>query len=81
LRDGFGADPAFSGLVAEFEGRVIDYLLYHFGYDTDRAIRLMHVVDLFVQEEMRNKSCGNSLMQAADRIGEKAGATELTCPV
>jgi hypothetical protein len=27
LRDGFGADPAFTGLVAEVEGRVIGHLL------------------------------------------------------
>ena len=48
LRDGFGSHPAFSGLVAELGGKVIGYLLYNFGYDTDRAMRLMWVIDLFV---------------------------------
>jgi GNAT superfamily N-acetyltransferase len=38
----------------------------------------MLMVDLFVQEEMRNKGCGTGLMQAAARIIEKVGATELT---
>jgi len=49
LRDGFGPNPAFAGLVAETDGqawterseRLIGYLLYHFGYDTDLAIRDM----------------------------------------
>ena len=39
LRDGFGTKPAFAGLVAEDQGKVIGYLLYHFGYDSDRANR------------------------------------------
>jgi hypothetical protein len=29
LRDGFGPNAAFSGLVAERNGEVIGYLLYH----------------------------------------------------
>ena len=41
LRDGFGTTPAFAGLVAEDQGKVIGYLLYHFGYDSDRAARNM----------------------------------------
>jgi hypothetical protein len=47
-RDGFGPNPAFSSLVAERDSQVIGYLLSHFGYDTDRAMRLMHVIDLSV---------------------------------
>lgn len=77
LRDGFGPDPAFSGLVAEVDGQVIGYLLYHYGYDTDRAIRLMYVIDLLVQEEMRGKGCGTGLMDAAARNGKKVGVVEL----
>jgi hypothetical protein len=37
LRDGFGKQPAFSGLVAEDGGKVVGYLLYHLGYDSDAA--------------------------------------------
>ena len=48
LKDGFGAEPAFSGLVAESEGTVIGYLLYHPGYDIDLGGKILYVLDLFV---------------------------------
>lgn len=33
LRDGFGPDPAFAGLVADTGAEICGYLLYHLGYD------------------------------------------------
>jgi ribosomal protein S18 acetylase RimI-like enzyme len=77
LRDGFGPNPAFSGLVAELDGRVIGYLLYHFGYDTDRAMRLMHVIDLYVHASERRRGAGEALMRAAAGICREAGGREL----
>ena len=56
LRDGFRTTSAFAGLVAEDQGKVIGYLLYHFGYDSDRAARNMHVVDLYVDRAARNRA-------------------------
>ncbi|MGH6959312.1 MAG: hypothetical protein ACREE7_02395, partial [Dongiaceae bacterium] len=47
-RDGFGPDPAFAGLIVEADGRPAGYLLYHFGYDVDRAARLVFIADLWV---------------------------------
>src|SRR2546428_12305346 len=37
LRDGFGEQAAFSGLIAEFNGQAVGYLLHHQGYDVDRG--------------------------------------------
>jgi L-amino acid N-acyltransferase YncA len=76
-RDGFGPHPAFSGLVAELDGEVAGYLLYHFGYDTDRAVRLMVVLDLYVQETKRRRGLGEALMKVAARICREAGGREL----
>ncbi|MGH7601968.1 MAG: GNAT family N-acetyltransferase [bacterium] len=76
-RDGFGPNPAFSGLVAELDGRVIGYLLYNFSYDTDKAIRLLHVLDLYVHDSARHHGAGRALMQAAARICREAGGSEL----
>ncbi|MFN8457818.1 MAG: hypothetical protein U0401_24715 [Anaerolineae bacterium] len=45
-RDGFGDHPAFAGIVAELDQRLVGYLLYTFGYDTDRALRYLFVIDL-----------------------------------
>jgi hypothetical protein len=32
--------------VAEVDGKVIAYLLCHFGYDSDAAARNLHIADL-----------------------------------
>jgi ribosomal protein S18 acetylase RimI-like enzyme len=77
LHDGFGPNPAFAGLVAERDGRVIGYLLYHFGYDTDRAMRLMHVIDLYVHASQRRQGVGEALMRKAVEICREAGGREL----
>ena len=57
-RDGFGAEPAFDGLVAEVKGKVAGYLLYHAGYDTDVACRLLVVADLFATQSTRGVGVG-----------------------
>jgi ribosomal protein S18 acetylase RimI-like enzyme len=77
LRDGFGASPAFSGLVAELNGNVVGYLLYYFGYDSDHAHRIMHVCDLYVQESARRHGAGRALMLTAANLCREAGGREL----
>src|SRR5438552_242812 len=64
-RDGFGPHSAFAGLVAELDGEVVGYIFYHFGYDTDRAMRLMFGIDLYVHETKRRRGIGEALMRAA----------------
>lgn len=80
-RDGFGADPAFDGLVAEVAGKVVGYLLYHGGYDTDAACRLLVVADLFVTESARGFGVGAALMQRARLIAMSRGAKQLAWSV
>ncbi len=77
LRDGFGSRPAFQGLVAENDLRVIGFLLYHFGYDSDGAFKNLHVVDLYVDSKDRKKGVGRSLMKTAADIAREAGAQEI----
>ena len=55
LRDGFGERPAFSGIVGEDNGTVVGYLLYHFGYDSDAAERILHIADLYVDRDHRRR--------------------------
>lgn len=74
LRDGFGPDPAFSGIIAERDGIAAGYLLYHFGYDTDQAMRVMHIVDLWVDPAARRNGIGRALMrEAAARCRAQGG--------
>ena len=77
LRDGFGATPAFAGIVAEDQGKVIGYLLYHFGYDSDRAERTVHIADLYVERTKRLQGAGRALMAEAAKIARQAGADEM----
>jgi ribosomal protein S18 acetylase RimI-like enzyme len=81
LRDGFGPDPAFYGIVAEIDGKVAGYLLYHHGYDTDRGQRLAYVIDLYVREPFRRRGVGKTLMESAARACTEAGGTTLVWTV
>jgi len=71
LRDGFGSQPAFGGLVAEAGGEVIGYLLYHFGHDSDAAALSLHIADLYVDSETRRRGAGKA------SIAREAGAREM----
>jgi len=74
VRDGFGAHPAFAGCVAELDGLVAGYLLYHHGYDTDRGERSTYVIDLYVREPFRQHGVGSALMQSvADACAQSGG--------
>jgi GNAT superfamily N-acetyltransferase len=76
-RDGFGENPAFFGLIAESEGKVIGYLLYHFGYDSELAARVMYIMDLYVAEGHRMRGSGAALMAHAQSICRNAGAVQI----
>jgi ribosomal protein S18 acetylase RimI-like enzyme len=76
-RDGFGPNPAFCGLIAESDSEVVGYLLYHFGYDTELADRVMYLLDLYVKEAHRMRGAGASLMAHAKSICHDADATEI----
>jgi len=68
LRDGFGHNPAFGGLIAEVNGVAAGYLLCHEGYDTDKAIRILYIADLYVRPEYRRQGVGRALMERAQDI-------------
>jgi GNAT superfamily N-acetyltransferase len=77
LRDGFGEHPAFYGIVIESEQKLLGYLLYVFGYDTDKAIRCMYIIDLLVDEKLRGVGIGKQLMAGASLICKEKGCKEM----
>lgn len=77
LRDGFGPDPAFSGMIAERNGAAVGYLLYHFGYDVDQGARVMYIVDLWVDPAARRGGVGRALMREAAARCRARGGIEL----
>jgi ribosomal protein S18 acetylase RimI-like enzyme len=77
LRDGFGDNGAFSTIVAVEDGIILGYLIYQFMYDTDRALRILYVLDLLIDSEVRGKGIGTVLMNDTNRIAKEKGAMEL----
>jgi ribosomal protein S18 acetylase RimI-like enzyme len=72
-RDGFGANPAFWGLIAERSGSPLGYLLYTHGYDTDRGVREVFIRDLFVRQSCRGQGVGQELFSRAAQICKASG--------
>ena len=62
--DGFGAQAAFTPLVAELDGSVVGYVFFTLGYNTDIAARAMWLHDIFVIPAARGKGVGHALMAA-----------------
>lgn len=77
VRDGFGAAPRFSLLVAEVDGEVAGYAMYHAAYDSDIAAPAVCLVDLYVDAPVRRLGVGRALMRALARVTLRAGARTL----
>ena len=80
-RDGFGPTPAFAGFVAEMANKVVGYVLFHDGYDTDAAHRVVFVVDLMVTHTMRGKGVGSALMREVSSVAVARQAKQLVWTV
>ena len=79
--DGFGENPAFWGLIAEDGDEAIGYLLYYFGYDSERGYRTMHLLDLYVTKKHRDHGVGLALMEHAKAICIKSNVKEIAWSV
>ena len=80
-RDGFGVNPAFRGLVAEEGNEAVGYLLYYFGYDSEYAVRTMHLLDLYVAEKYRARGIGLEFMRHAKAICTESNVKEVVWSV
>ncbi len=82
LADGFGADPAFGGFIAEQtvpggKARPLGYLLHCPSYNVDLALRELAVIDLWIEPESRGLGIGRRLMTAAGDLARTRGAKRL----
>jgi GNAT superfamily N-acetyltransferase len=77
LRDGLGKQSALAGLVAELDGEVVGYLLYHHAHDIDRGGRYLYIFDLFVDEDARRQGVGSALVESASEVCRPAGGAQL----
>jgi GNAT superfamily N-acetyltransferase len=67
LRDGFGANPSFRALIADWDGQAAGYALF-FGCYSTWAGRRLFLEDLFVREPFRGRGIGKALLASVARI-------------
>ena len=65
-RDGFGGNPRFRTLVAEWDGQPAGYALF-FPYFSTWVGRGMFLEDLFVREKFRQRGIGRALLAEVAR--------------
>ena len=73
----FGAEAAFTPLIAELDGAVAGYAFFTLGYNTDVAARAMWLHDIFVTPAARGRGVGYALMAAVAAETVRAGGALL----
>jgi GNAT superfamily N-acetyltransferase len=72
-RDGFGPQPKFRSLIAEWDGEAIGYALF-FGYYSSWKGSCIFLEDLFVREAFRGRGIGRALLSEVARIARQEGS-------
>jgi GNAT superfamily N-acetyltransferase len=75
-RDGFGANPSFRALIADWDGQPAGYALF-FGYYSTWAGRRLFLEDLFVRELFRGRGIGKALLASVARIAVQENCYEV----
>ncbi|MBZ5721414.1 MAG: GNAT family N-acetyltransferase [Acidobacteriia bacterium] len=73
-RDGFGNDPKFCALLAEWDGQAAGYALFFDFYSTWRG-RQLFLEDLFVRPQFRGKGIGKGLLIKVARLSQEEGCS------
>jgi GNAT superfamily N-acetyltransferase len=71
IRDGFGADPKYRCVIAEWDNRPAGFAFFFYNYSTWRGQPGLYLEDLFVLPEMRGKGIGKALLQHLAQIAVK----------
>jgi GNAT superfamily N-acetyltransferase len=77
LRDGFGPQPKFRALIAEWEGEAVGYASFFYFYSTFQGCAALFLEDLFVPDEFRGKGIGKALLVAVCKLAVKEGCFAL----
>ncbi len=68
LRDGFGPQPLFRCLIADWDGKPAGFAFFFFNYSTWLGKPGLYLEDLFVLPEMRGHGIGKALLQKLAQI-------------
>ena len=66
-RDGFGENPRFRALIAEWDGQPAGYAVF-FGYFSTWVGRGLFLEDLFVRDTFRGRGIGTALLASVARV-------------
>src|SRR5207247_8996755 len=69
VRDGFGVDPKFRAVIAEWDRQAAGYAFFFHFYSTWQGPRLF-LEDLFVRPQFRGKGIGKALLGYVANIAE-----------
>lgn len=68
IRDGFGSQPRFRTLIAEWDGKTAGYALFFGFYSTWEGRPGLFLEDLYVRPEFRKHGIGKALLARVARI-------------
>jgi GNAT superfamily N-acetyltransferase len=71
LRDGFGRNPRFHAVIAEWDRKPAGFALWFYNYSTWQGRAGLYLEDLFVYPEFRGKGIGKALLAHLARIAVK----------
>lgn len=71
LRDGFGKNPKFRALIAEWDGQPAGYALIFNYYSTFEGQAGIFLEDLFVRPTLRGKGIGKTLLARIAAIAQE----------
>jgi len=71
VRDGFGPQPKFRALIAEWDGQAAGYALFFGIYSTWEGRPGLFLEDLFVRQTFRGKGIGKALLANVAGIAKR----------
>ena len=70
-KHGFGKNPYFQTLIADYDKKSVGYALYFFTYAATAGNPILYLEDLFVEESCRGKGIGKSLLSHLAKLALK----------
>jgi diamine N-acetyltransferase len=81
LRDGFGDDPKFRALIAEWNGQVAGYAVFFDFYSTFQGRAGLFLDDIFVRPQFRKLGIGKALLAHVAGVAWKEKYFCMRCEV